>query len=152
MKVECPCCETKFDPVEAPSKPRSFQQHKRYFKLCKLAFDHWPHGYYFQPVDEIEARKFLQVLAHYGKVKAIFPLSGVRKDIAISIATVAIRAVDATGFPVIRENDLRIVVPDSISYAKLKHLAFCELNDKVEAEIEKLIGVSCEQLLTEKAA
>jgi hypothetical protein len=94
-----------------------------------------------------ELRKWLQVRAGYGEVTAIIPLTGIRKEQAQLLATAAIHGAKAFAFPIIRGTELRIVVPTSIRYDKMSHLAFCELSDRVGHEIETVLGVTCDELL-----
>ena len=67
MTVTCPACSYRFS--ETLKVDRSTPEHRRYFAMIKAAFDNWPSGHQFQPLDAAALRTFLQCRA--GAVDAI---------------------------------------------------------------------------------
>ncbi len=67
MTVTCPACSFRFS--EKAKVDRSTPEHRRYFAMIKAAFDNWPIGHQFQPLDSAALRTFLQCRA--GAVEAI---------------------------------------------------------------------------------
>lgn len=142
----CPVCDSKL-PI-AGGKHRSLEQHRRYFAVIKAAFQQWPDRDQF--TSENDLRKYLQLCAGHGKVVAEIPLSGISKEVARFVATQAIKAAGEYALPVIRGDNLRIIKPLSVAFDKMSHAEFCKLSDDVCAIVENTIGVSAENLLTER--
>ena len=67
MTITCPACSFRFS--ESAKVDRSTPEHRRYFGMIKAAFDNWPIGHQFQPLDSAALRTFLQCRA--GAVEAI---------------------------------------------------------------------------------
>lgn len=67
MTITCPACSFRFN--ENAKSDRSSPEHRRYFAMIKAAFDNWPVGHQFQPLDSTALRTFLQCRA--GAVEAI---------------------------------------------------------------------------------
>jgi hypothetical protein len=150
MTVHCPYCECKLpDPAKA-SKPRSYDQLKRYMALCKAAFEHWPESHPSQFADWIEARKWLQMKAGYREIASRIPLAGIPPEKARFIAEISMRAAGSYAVPVVHGGDLVIFKPLSIAYDALKHIDFCRLNDLVDEVIFAETGLKAEQLLDER--
>lgn len=135
-------------------KPRSIDQHRRYFAVMRAAFTHWPETHERQFANAEELRAYLQMKAGHREVGAQIPLSGMSKERAMLLAEAAIRGAGSYAMPVIHGDTLVIFKPKSIAFAKLGHQAFCALNSDIDAMIEQEIGVSADRLLkeTEKAA
>jgi hypothetical protein len=144
----CPICESKL-PMTG-GKPRSYDQHKRFFAVIRAAFEHWPERDKFS--DEVEFRKYLQVMVGAGEVVAEIPVAGLGKEIAKFIAMQAIKASGGYAVPVIRGDNLRIVKPKSVAFDKMKHEEFCKVSDRVCAYIETVLHVSADDLIRETEA
>ena len=143
----CPTCGRPSD----RTKPRSLDQHRRYFALIKAAFDQWPEEHEHQFASPEELRKWLQMKAGHREVGASIPLTGIQKERAKLLAEAAIRASGSYAVPVIHGNTLVVFRPKSIAFESLDHKAACTLFDEVAAFIEDAIGVPADQLLREKA-
>lgn len=150
--VHCPHCGCSVD--EAAGAPRSVDQLRRYFKVIRVAFHHWPETAARQFSNEEELRAWAQMKAGYRDIAATIPLVGMQKDRALMLVEASIRAAGSYAMPVIHKGDIVIFKPRSISFAKLGHSEFCKLNDAVEAVLEQEIGIPVETLLreSEKAA
>ena len=141
----CPVCDT---PIEATmGRPRSYEQHKRYFALIRQAFFHWPETHPWQFANEAELRAWLQIKAGWRELASRTPVIGMRPEAARTVAEAAIRAAGAYAVPVVQGSDLVIWKPKSISYRSLPHLEACRLFDAVAVVIEQEAGLSAEQLL-----
>lgn len=147
----CPVCETKFDPVKG-SKPRSTDQHRRFFGLCRAAFFHWPEGHGVQFSSEEECRKWLTMRSGWRDVAARIPISGMNPERLKVFAEAAFKAAGAHAVPVVHKGELVIWVPRSIKFASMPHLEFCALSDAIAVTIEQETGLKAENLLSEKAA
>jgi len=146
--MNCPVCDSKL-PI-AGGKPRSLDQHRRYFAVIRAAFVQWPERDNFS--DKNEFRKYLQIMAGAGDVVAEIPVAGLGKEIAKFIAMQAIKAAGGYAVPLIRGDNLRIVKPKSVAFDKMKHADFCRLSDDVCALIEEKLGVSADDLIRETEA
>jgi hypothetical protein len=131
VRVMCPCCETQFDPYKS-GKPRSYDQHKRFFALVRAAFMHWPEDHQTQFADETECRKWLTMKAGWRDLVLRMPMRG---SYAIAVA---------------HKNELCIWKPKEISYAAMSHLEFCTLNTAVQDTIEAETNLKCDILLPPK--
>lgn len=60
-----------------------------------------------------------------------------------------IKASGGTGYPVAYGSEVVVLVPQSIAFDKLDHLAACRLFDDVARVIEMEIGVPAERLMNE---
>lgn len=143
--ANCPTCGRPRD----KAKPRSIEQHRRYFCLLKAAFDNWPESHEHQFASVEELRKYLQMKAGHREVGASIPLTGVRKESAKLLAEAAIRAAGSYAIPVIHGDTLVVFRPKSVAFEKLDHKAACALFDEVSAYIEEAIGVPADTLLRE---
>lgn len=145
--VHCKVCG--HDVHEPRGVPRSLDQLRRYFKVIRLAFQHWPETSSRQFSNEEELRALVQMKAGYRDVAARIPLVGLNKDRALMLVEASIRAAGSYAMPTIHRDELVIFKPRSIAFKKLAHADFCKLNDAVETVIEQEIGVPVETLLME---
>ena len=143
----CPQCAAK-------AKPRSPEQHRRFFALMRAAFMHWPDAHERQFASQEELRKWLQMKAGWREVGAQIPISGIPKDKALFLAKAAIQAAESFAEPVFYKDNLVIFKPKSIAFAKMGPAEFNALNDAVSQVIEAEIGIAADRLLkeTESAA
>ena len=146
QRVACPNCEATFD-IEKAGKPRSPEQHKRFWALMNAAFHHWPemHEQKFSTVNE--ARAWLTMKAGWRELKIKLPLAGVRPEIAIVLATAAMRAAGSNAIATHHKGQLCIWTPKSIRFDKMKHLEFCSLNQAVEDVIKAELEITGDELL-----
>jgi hypothetical protein len=147
--LHCPECGILIEDEEKAGKPRSVEQHRRYFKIIRLTYLAWPHSHARQFANETECRKWLQMQANYKEVALQLPLFGMTKEAAVMLAEASIRSVGEFACPVVEGNHLVIYKPKSIAFRKLGHLAFCKLNDEVADVIEAETGLKADALLAE---
>ena len=145
MTRHCPGCGIVID--DKPSKPRSIDQHRRYFSVIRAIYQHWPESHDVQFSSETECRKWLQMKAGWREVAATIPLANVKPDVAVMLATAAMRAAGAHAVAVAHKGNLVIWRPQSIRFDKMQHQEFCRLNDEVEAVIESETGLKVDELL-----
>lgn len=145
----CPHCGCEIE-TNRSGKPRSVEQHRRFFAMIKAAFEHWPESHERQFSSAEEMRKYLQMKAGYREVGATIPLTGINKQRAMLLAEAAIRAAGSYAVPVINGDVLVVFKPKSIAFDKLSHKDACRLFDDVEAFIEDAIGVPAQTLLKEQ--
>lgn len=146
MTSHCPDCGCV---LSAAGKPRSIDQHKRFFGLIRAVFHHWPETHETQFGDETECRKWLTMKAGHREIGAQIPLVGLNRERAMLLAEAAIRAAGSYAVPVLHGDTLVVFKPKSIAFAKLSHAAFCALNNAVDDVIRKETGIDPDQLLKE---
>jgi hypothetical protein len=129
-------------------KPRSLDQHKRFFGLVRAAFHHWPEVHDQQFADETECRKFLIMKAGWRDLRLSLPLSGIRAPAAIALVTAALRSAGSHAAVRVDKGTLYVWTPKSINFAAMPHLEFCALSDAVSQTIELETGLSSEELLS----
>lgn len=147
--IDCPHCGAEFD-IKKSGKPRSIDQHRRYFALMRQVFEHWPETHPTQFADATECRKWIQMKAGHRDVAARIPLVGVKRERGLMLAEAAIRAVGSYAVPVIHGDTLVIFKPKSIAFHRLSHLAFCELNNAVDEVIRAEADLDPAKLLEER--
>lgn len=146
---KCPTCG-----AEPKAKPRSIDQHRRYFGLIRAAFHHWPETSDRQFSSEDELRAYVQIKAGYREVGAQIPLSGLNKDRALLLVEAAIRGSGSYAIPVFYKDAIVVFKPKSIAFNKMGTQEFGALCDSAATVIEQEIGVPADELLkqTEHAA
>ena len=143
----CPVCDSDLVWIGHNSKPRSYEQHKRYFKMVDLAFDHWPAKHKRQFSDAEECRKFLQMKAGWFLEASRMPVMGMRAETAVVFAEAMFKAAGSFAIAMQQGDDIVVWKPKSIKYEKLSHTKACELFEKVNWIIRDEIGVSGDELL-----
>lgn len=133
------------------SKPRSIDQHRRFFAVMKAAFDHWPESYEaFQPDNPEHLRAWCLVKSKHRTIKT-FHLPGDASDSAALVPIVIATMLGKHAWAWSKGPDLFVCVPESIAFDKLGHHAFCVLNDDVDAVLRE-VGLDPDQLLRETEA
>lgn len=143
----CPICESKL-PVTG-GKPRSYDQHKRFFAMVRQAFLHWPENHPEQFSNEEDCRKYLTMKAGWRDIASKTTLTGIREDKAILLASAVLTGLPKNigARPVIHKGQLIVWVPRSIAYDKMPHLEMCALSDAVGAVIEAETGIKIDDLM-----
>lgn len=117
MTRHCPGCGIVID--DKPAKPRSIDQHRRFYAVIRAVYQHWPESHDVNFSSETECRKWLTMKAGWREVAARIPLVGVKPDMAVMLATSAMRAAGAHCVAVHHKNDLVIWKPQSIRFDKM---------------------------------
>lgn len=132
------------------TKPRSYDQLKRFFSVIGAAFHQWPEHHPFQPQDAEHLRAWLLVRAKHCTVKTFY-LTGDAEEYARVIPIIIGTMLHKHSWAKSDGNALHVCVPESINYQTLGHNAFCVLNDEVDAIIREA-GLDPDALLRERAA
>jgi hypothetical protein len=148
-RITCPCCDHSWD---LNGKPRSLDQHRRFFGIVRAAFAHWPESHERQFSDERELRGWLVMKAgpEWRQTVLNMPMQGVKPEVAAMVAGAAIRAVGRSAVALAHKGGLIVMAPKSIKFSTMKHMEFVALNDAVESVIKDVFGMSGDELL-EKA-
>ena len=148
----CPCCGYN---LSAKAKPRSLEQHKRYFALINAAYAQWPEMHDFKPDNVDHLRRWLQCKAGYYETRSFqLPETDNPATMArmMEFAEALLETQPGTRFGRWIGSTLAVFIPKSIAFEKLPHKDACRLFDDVAGFIEDAIGVPAEQLLRERAA
>jgi len=135
------------------SKPRSLEQHRRFFGVMAAVHQHWPEAHRFQPDNAEHLRAWLLVRAGHHTVKTFF-LNDDASELAKVLPVITATMLGKYSWCRPRGNELHVCVPESIAFDKMEHQAFCKLNDAVYEVIRAETGLDPDQLLkqTEAAA
>jgi len=128
-------------------KPRSPEQHRRFFAVCAAAYHNWPESHERQFADAEDCRKWLQMKAGWRVVGSSIPLSDTTPDEAVLLAKAAIAGAGAYAQPVIHNGHLVVWRPKSIKWNKMGHEEFCALNNAVDDVIHEIFGMDGDELL-----
>lgn len=133
------------------TKPRSIEQHRRFFGLVGAAYHQWPEKHAFKPINSEHLRAWLLCQAGH-RVESRVDLSGDASETArvLPIITAALLRqycwAESCGVT------LYVTAAKSIAFDKLPHREFCKLCDEVADVIAAETGLDPEALLREKAA
>ncbi len=133
------------------SKPRSLDQHRRFFGLMKAVFHHWPDDHPFRPSNADHLRAWLTVRAGYHTVNT-FVSTDDTTEMARMMPIVIATMTGKFSWCRAHGNELHVCVPQSIAFDKMEHAAFCKLNDDVDEVIRVETGLDPEKLLGETEA
>jgi len=134
-------------------RPRSTEQHRRFFGVVKAAFDNWPEAHRFRPDSPEHLRAWLLVKAKHSSIKTFHVGKNEADEVARLLPIIA--AMMLHRYCWCRTDgvsSVAVCVPESIAFDKLEHVAFCKLCDDVEAVIESETGLRADDLLTASEA
>lgn len=128
-------------------KPRSVDQHRRFFGVVSAAFDNWPKDHQFQPDSAEHLRAYLITKAGRRTINT-YHVSTDASEFAklLPIVVASMLQKFSWAWPV-SDTELRVCVPESIAFDKMSHQEFCKLCDDVEAVIEAETGMRAADLL-----
>lgn len=138
------------------SKPRSSEDHRRFFALISAAFSQWPEAHEFQPDSPEHLRAWLLCKANYRDTTTI-PVEyaedqpGMLKLVLLT-AEAAIKAAKGYAFVRPHGHGLAVFSAKSIAWDKIDQKKFNGIRDSVSEILETELGVSADRLLKEKAA
>jgi hypothetical protein len=134
-------------------KPRSYQQHKRYFAMLRAVHFQWPETHERQFPNRTALRKWAQMKAGHHTTKTV-DLYGIPMSKARLIVQSALEGAAPYSEAVVQGRNLVIFSPLSINYDTLGHKEFCRLNDEVDGVIRAETGLDPDAVLkgTERAA
>lgn len=134
----------------AKRRPRSVDQHRRFFGLVAASFQAWPETFQeFQPRDPEHLRKWLTAKAGY--VHAVHvPVVGTIAETVELVETIAEASKREDDHVFVRQTGpdrVTVFRPKSIAFALMGPQEFGQLNDRVADIIEKVIGIDGDTLL-----
>lgn len=141
-------------------KPRSIDQHRRFYGLVNKAFEQWPEHAEFQPESAEHLRKYLICRAgpQWRNVTEIpVPFAEDQPGLTRLAAHMMQQAAEAAGgyaFPRVDMNGGRVALytAKSIKFSEMSHLEFNALSEAVDEVIRAEIGVEPDALLKAEAA
>ena len=155
--TECVVCGHK---DKGKGKPRSIDQHRRFYGLVRKAFANWPERSEFKPEDEDHLRQWLICAAgpqwrEHSTQEVPAPLRNESLAPFVELFAAAIAA--RTGrrpFPRLNTWTWKCTVytAKSIKFSEMPHLEFCALSNAVDEVVKAEIGVEPDALLKETAA
>ena len=144
MSDHCPHCG---GVLEAEGKPRSHQDHKRFFAMIDAAFHHWPHSHEFEPDSSEHLRSWLLCKANYRTNTLITIDDPAHMQQAMRGAEAALNAAGTYAFIRPARDGCAVVRAKSIHWQTLGQQAFGKLREDVETIIHAELGMSGDQLL-----
>lgn len=135
------------------TKPRSIDQHNRFFALVAALYDNWPERHPFQPDNAEHLRAWLLVKAGH-RVIATLDLEGMTQEAVGNIPVIAMALFRKHIWAWVDKGKLKVCAAKSISiYGKeaLSHDEFQGVNDSVDGVIREL-GFDPETLMRNQAA
>jgi hypothetical protein len=148
IRVTCPQCSYKFDTAKS-GKPRSPEQHARFFAVVHAAYHHWPEAHETQFGTAEACRYWITMKAGYREVAYRGVIAGVKLNTAKFIAQIVIGAAKANSVVTVHKNELVIWSPKSIKFASMGHLEFNALNTAVDEVILAELGMTSDELITQ---
>lgn len=133
------------------SKPRSLEQHRRFFGVLSAVYTHWPEAHRFQPDNAEHLRAWLLVRAGHHTVKTFY-LNDDATELARVLPIVTATMLGKHSWCRSVGNELHVCVPESIAFEKMEHQAFCKLSDAVDEVIKIETGLDPDRLLKETEA
>ena len=137
-----------------PDKPRSIDQHKRFFGLVRALYHHWPEGHDFQPDNEEHLRAYLLVKAKHRSIKEFY-LSDERMtdDVARLLPVITAMMLNRYCWAWAEGDALKVCAPLTTNFKDMKHEEACQVYDAVDQYVRS-IGMDPEEVLkqTETAA
>jgi hypothetical protein len=145
-RVCCPSCETTFD-LNKVGKPRSLDQHRRFWSLMRAAYQQWPvqHSEQFASMNDL--RHWLTMKAGWREEVARLPIKGMKIEHAKMLAESAIAAAGGHASIVAHRGSLVVFKPISLRFDRMPHLEFCAVNDAVADVIKAELHVTADELL-----
>jgi hypothetical protein len=146
QRIQCPCCEFEWDLFKG-FKPRSIEQHRRFFGLVNASFAQWPEKHERQFSDTGELRSWLIMKAGWKETVLSMPMVGIKAETAAIFVGAAFKAIHAHAVCVGHRGSLIVMRPKSIKFATMKHMEFVALNQAVDDVLKDVFGVTGDELL-----
>jgi hypothetical protein len=154
---ECPVCGYH---DRGKGKPRSIDQHRRFYGLVRKAFHAWPEKSEFQPESEDHLRQWLICAAgpqwRESATQEVPPQLR-NEALAPFVDRFAVGIAKRTGkYPFPRLNTwtwkCTVYTARSIKFSEMPHLEFSALSNSVDEVIGAELGVEADALLKSEAA
>jgi hypothetical protein len=146
QRVCCPSCEATFD-LNTIGKPRSPEQHRRFWGLMKAAYDQWPeaHEEQFSTVNDL--RLWMTMKAGWRDLASKTSIVGLKPELLVPVVQAAIKAAGNNARVTSYRGQLCVWTPKSIRFDRMRHQEFVALNQAVEDVIKDVFGVTGDELL-----
>jgi len=135
-------------------KPRSLDQHRRFFGLVRACFHHWPEAHEFQPDNEEHLRAYLLVKAGHRSIKEFYIAeTAANESIAQLIPIVSAVMLHRYCWSWVSGDAIKVCAPLTTNFREMKHEDAYHVIDKMYEE-RHAIGIDPEQYMreAEKAA
>lgn len=130
-------------------KPRSYDQHKRFFAVIAAVYDQWPEQHPFQPDSAEHLRAWLLVRAKHCVINT-FHLTGNTEELARVVMIITATMLKKHSWAKSEGTKLHVCVPLSIDYKTVTHQQFCKINDAVDEIIRVETGLDPDELLKQR--
>lgn len=131
---------------ERRGKPRSYDQHKRFFAVISAVHSHWPEAHPFQPDSAEHLRAWLLVRARHCTIQT-FHMSEQADEFARLVPIITATMMRKHCWAKAVGSELHVCVPNSIDYTTVGHLEFQSINDAVDEIIRAETDLDPKQLL-----
>ena len=133
-------------------KPRSIDQHRRFFGLMSTLHSHWPENHSFQPDSSEHLRSWLLVRAKHCVINT-FQLESTNeaKHFAKILPIITSLMLKKHSWCRSKGNELHVCVPLSIAHGECSHALFTQICADVDEIIRAETGLEPETLLRENA-
>lgn len=145
-RVCCPNCEATFD-LHKIGKPRSPEQHRRFWGLMKAAFEQWPEAHEEQFATVNALRLWVTMKAGWRDMASKTSIVGMKPDSLVAVVQGALMAAGANARAQAHKGQLVIWTPKSIRFDKMSHMEFVALNQAVEDVLKDVFGITGDELL-----
>lgn len=133
-------------------KPRSIDQHRRFFGLVRACFHHWPESEKFQPDNEEHLRAYLLVKAGHRSIKEFYLTDkSANAEVAHVIPIITAMMLHRYCWSWVEGDAIRVCAPLTTKFSEMPHKEACKVYDAVD-EYLRSIGIDPEQLLSETEA
>lgn len=131
------------------NKPRSLDQHRRFFGLVRALFAHWPEAHEFQPDNEEHLRAYLLVKAGHRSIKEFYVAeTAANQSIAQLIPIVSAVMLNRYCWSWVSGDAIKICAPLTTNFREMPHKEACKVYDAVD-EYLRSIGIDPDQYLRE---
>jgi hypothetical protein len=146
QRVCCPNCEATFD-LHKIGKPRSPDQHRRFWGLVAAAFHQWPEAHEEQFATANDLRIWVTMKVGWRDLASKTSIVGMKPDALVPVVQAAIKAAGNNARVTSHKGQLCVWTPKSIRFDKMGHLQFCALNQAVEEVLAGVFGITGDELL-----
>ena len=153
IEVCCTECGSIFRHLpHGPGKPRSPEQHCRFFMGMKLVYQNWPDTHPEQYDNADFLRQWIEMKAGWREIHARIPLGDINKQQAFRLAKALLMTSDRLLIPVVHGSDMIVWRAKSVSFLTMGHLEFCKLNNETDEVIKAETGLVVDKLIKDYIA
>lgn len=132
------------------AKPRSIDQHRRFFGLVKALHSHWPESMDFQPDSEEHLRAYLLVKAGHRSIKEFFIAeTAANEAVAHLIPIVSAMMLNRYCWAWVSGDGIKVCAPLTTNFKDMTHADACKVYDAVD-EWLRAQGIDPDELLKQQ--